>query len=355
MFVEVAPPTRLVPALPPNAGTSTTRPSHGSDTAATGAAGTGVAAASGAADASPAPRDRRSAGSLARLLGRGIVPYLYLAPALGMLVVWIYRPLIQTANYSFYSWNLSPDQPAIPQGWHNYHRLFTLPEVGSSVLRTISMIALLLPFTIIIPIIVGLLTAEVRGRARTLYQALIFAPFLVAPVASAAVWQWMLTPDSGIVNRATGLKTNWLHERLPALLSITGIAGWQMLGFAVLVVSAGLASINGDYSEAASVDGASRWQSTRWLTLPLLSPTLVFLVLTTVLLAGTWTFPLIDTLTQGGPVSATTNIYYLLWQYGFKSFDAGFAAAAGVIFFAGFTLVAAFLVWLSDRLTFHDN
>lgn len=319
MFVEVAPPGLPAPASPPDAGAGT------------------------------------PARHIARGFGRGIVPYLYLAPALGMLVVWTYRPLAETVNYSFYSWNLSPTSPAKPVGWHNYHRVFTLPDVSGSVWRTVLMIALLLPFTIVIPVVVGLLTREVRGRAKTVYQALIFAPFLVAPVASAAVWEWMLTPGSGVVDRATGLKTNWLHERIPALLSITGIVGWQMLGFAVLVVSAGLASINGDYAEAASVDGASRWQATRWLTLPLLSPTLVFLLLTTVLLAGTWTFPLIDTLTQGGPVSSTTNIYYLLWQYGFKNFDAGLAAAAGVVFFLVFTLVALFLVWLSDRLAFHDN
>jgi multiple sugar transport system permease protein len=289
------------------------------------------------------------------MLGRGVVPYLYLAPALGLCAVWFYRPLAETANYSFYSWNLSPTQPAIPQGWHNYHRLVTLPEVSGSALRTLLMILLLLPFTIVIPVVVGLLTSEVRGRARTVYQALVFAPFLVAPVASAAVWEWMLTPGSGVVDRASGLSINWLHERIPSLLSITGVAGWHMLGFAVLVVAAGLASINGDYAEAASVDGASRWQSIRWLTLPLLSPTLLFLLLTTVLLTGQWTFPLIDTLTQGGPVSATTNVYYLLWEYGFKSFDAGLAAAAGVALFVAFGMVAAGLVWLSDRLTFHDD
>ncbi|CAO5151558.1 Permease component of ABC-type sugar transporter [Frankia sp. AiPs1] len=339
MFVEITAPTALpAPASPPDAGAGVSPGGPRADSARSGRG-----------------RSRRSPRQLVRLLGRGVVPYLYLAPALGMLGVWTYRPLAETVNYSFFSWNLSPDSPATPQGWHNYHRLLTVPEVGGAVWRTFLMIAGLLPFTIIVPVVVGLLTAEVRGRARTVYQALIFAPVLVAPVASAAVWQWMLFPENGVVDRITGLSTNWLHEKTPALLSITGIAGWHLLGFAVLVVAAGLASINGDYAEAASVDGASRWQSIRWLTLPLLSPTLVFLLLTTVLLAGQWTFPLIDTLTQGGPVNATTNVYYLLWEYGFQSFDAGFASAAGVVFFLGFGVVAGVLVRLSDRLTFHDN
>ncbi|WP_261566826.1 carbohydrate ABC transporter permease [Frankia gtarii] len=322
MFVEVAPPTLPVPIVAP---------------AAVGDRG-------------------RTARRLARRLGRGVVPYLYLVPALGMLIVWTYRPLVETANYSFYSWNLSPTQPATPVGWDNYHRLFTLPELGGSVWRTLLMIIGLLPFTIVIPVVVGLLSREVRGRARSFYQALIFLPFLVAPVASAAVWQWLLSPRSGAVNRATGSSVNWFHERWPALIAITGITGWHVLGFAVVVVAAGLASINSDYAEAASVDGASRWQITRWLTLPLLSPTLVFLVLSTVLLfAPQWTFPLIDSLTQGGPVDATTNVYYLLWEYGIQSFDAGLASAAGVVFFIGFGLVAAVLLWISERVTIHDD
>lgn len=123
----------------------------------------------------------------------------------------------------------------------------------------------------------------------------------------------------------------------------------------MLVVSAGLTGINPDYAEAAQVDGASRGQILRWITLPMLSPTLAFLLLMTVLLSAQWTFPLIDTLTQGGPAGSTTTVYYLLWDYGFHSYDAGLGAAAGVIFFIGFVLVAAVLVRLSDRLSHYDD
>lgn len=220
---------------------------------------------------------------------------------------------------------------------------------------TLAVIAGLLPFTVVIPVVVALATRQVSGRVRELYRALIFTPMLVAPVASAAVWQWLLDPGSGAVNRLLGVDVNWLYETVPAQISIIGITGWHLLGFAVLLVSAGLSGINDDYSAAAQLDGASRWQITRWVTLPLLSPTLVFLVLMTVLLGAQWTFPLIDTLTQGGPAAATTHIYYLLWDYGFHSHQAGLGAAAGVIFFATFGIVALFLVWLSDRISHHDD
>ncbi|MCO1658523.1 sugar ABC transporter permease [Pseudonocardia sp. S2-4] len=286
---------------------------------------------------------------------RTVAPYLYLAPGLVLLAVWVYRPLAQTAQLSFLSWNLLPTSPAVPVGWDNYARLFALPDFGASVLRTLGLIAGLLPFTLLVPVLVALAARRVSGRAARAYQALVFAPLLVAPVAGAAVWSWLLEPRAGLVNRALGTQANWLQEPGPAQLAIVVITGWHVLGFAVLIVSAGLTGINADYADAAAVDGATPGQTTRWVVLPLLSPTLGFLGLMTVLLAAQWSFPLVDTLTGGGPIDATTTVYYLLWDYAFGSFDAGLGAAAGMVFFAGFGVVALLLVGLTERLVVHDS
>ncbi|MEV6099623.1 MULTISPECIES: sugar ABC transporter permease [Nocardia] len=286
---------------------------------------------------------------------RGATPYLYLAPALFLLVVWTYQPLVQALQLSTYSWNLLPTQPMRPVGMANYERLVDLPAFWASVRRTVWMIAGLLPFTVALPVLIALASRRVGPRARTVYHALIFAPFLVAPVAVAAVWRWLLHPRTGFVDSVVGSQRNWVYDAQTAQWVIVGITGWQLLGFAVLVVWAGLAGISGDYDEAASVDGASPRQIRRWITLPLLSPTVLFLVLTTVLLSPTLTFPLIDTMTQGGPAQSTTNIYYLLYEYAFHSFDAGLSAAAGVLLFLGFGVVAAGLVWISEKVAFHDD
>ncbi|WP_226351724.1 carbohydrate ABC transporter permease [Pseudonocardia sp. ICBG601] len=290
-----------------------------------------------------------------RRAARAAPPYLFLLPGLVLLVVWVYRPLAVTAQLSFHSWNLLPTVAARPVGLDNYVRLFALPDFPASVGRTAVLILGLLPFTLVVPVVVGLLAARVRGRAATVYQALVFAPMLVAPVAGAAVWQWMLDPRAGLVNRLLGTDLNWLQEPSLAPLVIIVVTGWHVLGFATLVVAAGLAGIDSEYSAAAALDGATRWQTTRWITLPLLSPTLSFLLLMTLLLAAQWSFPLVNTLTQGGPSDSTTNVYYLLWDYAFGSFDAGLGAAAGMIFFVGFGLIALGLVRLTERLTFHDS
>jgi len=308
--------------------------------------------------APPRPMDmaiKAARPSLPRAIRRAAPPYLYLAPALILLGIWVYRPLAQTAQLSFYSWNLLPTTPMEPVGLDNYRRMMDSPELGDALWRTLEVILGLLPFSIVIPVVVGLLTRRLGGRSRAVYQALVFSPMLVAPVAGAAVWGWLLDPRGGVVDRATGTSVNWLQESGYAQAAIIMITGWHVLGFAVLVVAAALSGINGDYADAAALDGASRGQITRWITLPLLSPTLVFLTLMTVLLSAQWTFPLIDSLTQGGPADSTTNVYYLLWDYGFRSYDAGMGAAAGMLLFVGFGLVAAALVWLSERLAFHDN
>lgn len=295
--------------------------------------------------ARPAPR---------RLLRR-VVPYLYLAPALFLLIVWTYRPLAQAFELSTYSWNLLPTSPMRPVGTANYERLLELPAFSASLWRTVVLIAGLLPFTVVLPVVIAMASRRVSGRARTIYQAFAFAPFLVAPVAAAAVWRWLLHPGAGAVDRVLGTDRNWVYDAQAAPWVIVVVSGWQLLGFAMLVVWAGLAGINGDYDEAARMDGATPGQIRRWITLPLLSPTLMFLVLTTVLLTPTVTFPLIDSMTLGGPAQATTNIYYLLWDYAFHSFDAGLSAAAGVLLFLGFGVVAGTLVWISERVAFHDD
>jgi multiple sugar transport system permease protein len=286
-------------------------------------------------------------------------PYLYVLPALTGLVVWIYLPLAQTVQLSFYDWNLLPTTLARPAGWTNYGEVLRLPEIGQAALNTVLYVVGLLPFTLLLPLVITLVSQGVHGRARAFYRAAIFAPFLVAPVATAILGRWLLEPQGGLVNRALGVfgvePINWLREPTPALVAIVLMVGWQLLGFAVLVVSAGLSGISGDYADAAQLDGATGWQITRRITLPLLSPTLLLMTLLTVLATAQLVFPLINTLTQGGPGNATTNLYHLLYETAFTSFDVGRAAAAGVLFFCAFGVFALTAVRLLDRWSFHDD
>jgi len=311
--------------------------------------------------AAPAPRGGpgpAARGSRLRRLATGAAPYLYLLPALAGVLIWVYSPLVQTIQLSFYDWNLVPTSPARPAGWSNYGEAFNLPQLGQATVNTLVYLLGLLPFTIVIPVLVVLASQRVHGRARAFYRTAIFAPYLIAPIVTAIVWRWLLDPG-GLVNQVLGVfgvgPISFLRDPHWAMWSIIVIVGWQLLGFAVLVVSAGVSGISDDYAAAARTDGATERQITRRITLPLLSPTLLFMVTLTILAAAQLMFPMIQTLTQGGPGNSTTNLYYLLYDTAFGSFDVGLASAASVLFFLGFGLVAWGAVWLMDRWSFHDD
>lgn len=309
--------------------------------------------------AAPDRSTRAGAVTRRRIPWNRIAPYLYLLPAVALLVLWIYGPLIRTFELSFVRWNLIPTSPRRNVGFENYADALALPELHQAVANTGIYILAFLGFSLVLPVLIALLSTRVTGRAKTVYQALIFAPYLVTPVASSAVWRWVFDANNGVIPglaQTMGLNFgNVFRSEGLAIVAVIVIVGWQLLGFGVLVVSAGIAGINPEYGLAASLDGASPWRITRKITLPLLSPTLVFLTLMTLLLSAQWSYPVIDVLTQGGPNGGSNNVYYLLYQFGFKNFDAGLSSASGVLFFLAFGLVAVIFVEISERLSFYDD
>jgi multiple sugar transport system permease protein len=150
-------------------------------------------------------------------------------------------------------------------------------------------------------------------------------------------------------------RIGFLTDPAYALPTLTWITGWKLIGFSTLLFSAANAGINPSYIEAACIDGASRWRIICDIRLPLLSPTILLLSMMTVLFGAQWSFAYINVLTNGGPLKSTTNIFYLLWEYGFHTLSAGWSSAAGMIAFAGFAVLAAFCMWLTKRFAFYDN
>lgn len=288
-----------------------------------------------------------------------VVPWFYLLPVLVILGVWIFFPLGRALYLSFYEWNLLPTAPMRWKGIDNYIRLLSLPDVRISLLNTAIYILGLLPLSVLLPIAVAIVTHDLTGPMRNLYRALIFVPMIIAPVVVAVLWRWLLNPDHGIVNAAIaslgGDPVGFLEDRGVALWTIVWITGWKLIGFSTLIFAAANANIDHNYIEAARLDGASEWRIVRDIRLPLLWPTTMFMVMMTILLGAQWSFTYINVLTQGGPRKATTNIYYLLWDYGFGSMSVGWASAAGIILFVGFAGLAFLFLRLINRKAVYDN
>ena len=291
---------------------------------------------------------------------RRLEPYLYVLPAVIAIVFWIYRPLAQTFELSFYGWNLLPTAPKVWVGLQNYSRIFSLPDMGVALRNTFVYMLGLLPLSVLLPMAIAIVTDNIGKRARTIYRALVFLPMMMAPVVVAVIWRWILHPTNGIVNLVLeGLfslePVRFFSDGNLAIWAIIFITGWKLTGLSTLVFSAALTNISREYLEAASIDGASRWQIVRYILIPLLSPTILFMTMLSLLLASQWTFAYINVLTQGGPLGSTTNIYYLLWNYGFQSFAIGWSSAAAMLMFVGFGVLALVFLRLSSRLAFYDN
>jgi multiple sugar transport system permease protein len=288
-----------------------------------------------------------------------IMPALFLAPALISLGVWVYLPLLQSLRFSFYEWNLLPSSPMVFVGLENYQRLLELPEMRQAAINTVCYTLGLLPFTVALPLGVALLARGIAPRASAIYRAIIFLPMIVAPVVVAVVWRWLLSPDYGIVNQLlhwVGIAPiGFLQDPAVALWSILFITGWKLVGFSVLLYAAAIANIDRGLIEAARLDGAGEWQVARRIIVPLVSPVTLLLVTLTLLHGAQWSFIYINVLTQGGPLQATTNLYYLLYDYGFGNFAIGWSTAAGMILFAIFGVVALLCVRMMSRHAIYEG
>jgi len=137
-----------------------------------------------------------------------------------------------------------------------------------------------------------------------------------------------------------------LSDLASAIYVIIGVGAWKLIGFNVLLYLAGLSAISRDYVEAMRLDGAGDWIVLRRLIVPLLSPTTLFVAISTVVFTIQQVFTPIDVMTQGGPLNSTTNLFYLVYQYMFESFNVGYSAAGALLIFLILGLIiAAKMIW----------
>ena len=285
--------------------------------------------------------------------------WLCLLPAFLTLLVWVYWPLAESFRLSFYEWNMLPTVAPEWVGFDNYLRLLQLPEMKKAAWNTVLYTFGLIPLTVGLPLVVALAARGVGERAGAIYRALIFIPMIIAPVVVAIVWRWLLSPDHGIINEViTSLgfsPIRFLQDRNTALWAILFITGWKLLGFSTLVIAAAMTSIDPALFEAARLEGASASKVALHIIIPLISPVLLLLTMLTMLHGAQWSFVYINVLTHGGPLQSTTNLYFLLYDYGFSNFAVGWSTAAGMISFAIYGIIALVCLRLMKRYAIYES
>ncbi|ADH69397.1 MULTISPECIES: carbohydrate ABC transporter permease [Nocardiopsis] len=296
------------------------------------------------AAATPPERPRRSRG------GGGWARRAPLLPALVFMLVVTQLPFLATVVYSLRSWNLlRPDSQAWV-GLANYAAVFTDRQFLGAAANTVLITASCVVVAMLLGIGLALLLDR-KFRGRGVVRTLVITPFLILPVATALLWKHiMLEPVFGLVNFVLspfGVESfDWVSQA--PVFSVVAALVWQWTPFMMLLVLAGLQSQGSDVLEAGQVDGASRWQTFAWITLPHLRRYIEL----GVLLGSVYvvnTFDTIYMMTQGGPGTASSNLPFYVYQRTFLGFDIGQSAAMGVVVVVGTIIVATLALRLIFR------
>lgn len=283
---------------------------------------------------------------------RRTLSWLYLSPLALVLMMWIYGPMLSSAVLSFMDWDLA----AGFGGWigfENYVDLFAQPEFLQASRQTLLYAVALLPFATIVPMTLAIMMWQRVSKASQIYRVLLFLPIMVAPVANAVSWKFMLNPLQGLANEVLGLfsiaPVNWLGDPAIAPIMIVCVTAARVIAFNMLIYSAALATINRRTIDAARLEGATSVEVTRHIVMPQLVKTTVLLALLVVVMAGQWVFNYVSVLTQGGPDGSTDNVYYRIYALGFTFFETGMASAASMVVLAVFMAAWAILVMIQRR------
>ena len=272
---------------------------------------------------------------------------LYVLPALIFFGVFKYWPMVYSTVLSFTKWNFVSDLKWV--GFSNYASIFDKAMFVQSIKNTFYYIVALLPFFIAVPLGLALMLINVRNRrAQGLYKALYFMPTILAFSIICIVWVWMYNPTYGVLNNilnSVGLPGfAWISDTKTAFFSIVLVCGWKYMGQNMILFLAGLLNISQDCIEASTIDGANGWQCFWHIKFPLLGPTTVYMLLTSVIFAAERAFTAINLLTQGGPSYTTTNLSYVIYEFGFKFYNIGMASAIAVFTTTIFLIITVLMM-----------
>ncbi len=262
---------------------------------------------------------------------------LFIIPGAIIYTLFLIMPIIQAGYYSLFDWNgLGPVTDFIGLG--NYqrafqHNVFQSAIVNSLIIMSLSLM-IQLPLAITLALMVG---RKLPGRA--IFRSIFFMPYVFSEVITAIIWSFVYHPNGGLVNTMfttliPGFQTQgWLANRDTALIAVFFVITWKYFGLHMILYMAGLQSINGEIEESARIDGANELQVLRYITLPMLAPTIRLTIYLSVL-GSLNQFVLIWVLTAGGPANATQVMASYMYRFGIKSFNLGFGSAVAVIIFA---------------------
>jgi multiple sugar transport system permease protein len=284
-----------------------------------------------------------AAGAVRRRLSpRSLAGLLFVAPMLVLFVVFRFVPVVGAFLLSLTDYRLNGQWSFI--AFDNYSRLFGDQLFRDSLLVTLTYALIFVPLTVLLSLGTALLLHQVVW-SRGFFRGVFFLPYVTSIVLAAVLWKWIYNAEDGLLNGALGLVSlgpyDFLGNSASVLPSIAVTSAWKGFGYSMLILLAGLQAVPQSYLEAATIDGAGRWQRFRYITLPQLRP-ILFFVLVIETIGAFQVFDAMYVMTAGGPVRSSYSLVYFLYDSGFKFFDFGYASAIGLVLF-GIVLVVSLI------------
>lgn len=281
-------------------------------------------------------------------------------PALFFFMLFVYFPIIDLVRISLTDMRMLVADPQTFIGLRNYRWLF-LQSGWTRFSESLLITARYTFWELFITLVGGLLLALLFNRMNKTFNAMraaVFMPKYIAVATSAVVFIWILHGNYGILNYALslfGIKgPNWLVQADTALYGVLILTAWRVVGYAMMIYLSAMQGIPKDYYEAAEIDGADSVQRLRFITLPMLAPTTLFLFVTT-FIASMKVFQSVDVMTGGGPGTATNVVVQWIYNLSFRDFRAARSAAVSVIFFLILLVCTAATMKWSNRSVSYDS
>ncbi|MGN1183611.1 MAG: carbohydrate ABC transporter permease [Oliverpabstia sp.] len=279
--------------------------------------------------------------------------WLFILPTVIGLIVLNIIPIFQTVYQSFFKTG-DFGKGNIFVGTANYVKVFGDSEVWQSLINTLKYAVVEVPFSIAIALVLAVfLNRKMRGRS--FYRTVIFLPMVAAPAAVAMVWRWLFNSDFGLINNVFHLNVKWISNPSIAVFSVAVIGIWSILGYNMVLFISGLQEIPHDYYEAAEIDGATGIRCFFHITLPLLSPTIFFVVVTRVIGALQVFDLMYMVMDKSNPaLEKTQSLVYLFYKYSFINKNMGYGSTIVVMLLVITMIITVFQMIAQKKWVFYN-
>lgn len=279
--------------------------------------------------------------------------YIFILPVMIGFFLFMIYPIVVGISLSFTSWpGLGPKEWI---GFANYSKMFHdahfLKAVGNTAYYTLGILVFGVPLALFWAILLN----QKFLKGRNFFRLIYFLPTVTMMAAVSMLWKWLLSPHYGLINNFLGKvglpQPNWLLDPHWAMPGLVLMSIWKGTGFNMVIFLAGLQGIPKTFYEAAEIDGATSWHKFWHITLPLLSPTTFFVVITT-MINSFQIFQQAYIVTEGGPQESTTTIVYYIYNNAFKWFHMGYSSAQSVLLLV-ILLLATLFQWRLQKRWVH--